>query len=278
MDSESPSAAVPAQVVRAHEPGGRFPNPGVVVQETLAEFMDAIVPYLLSVLGLIAGYAVLATVVSGAVVVIWVVVGAIVGLAATGFAQIDEGLAGLVTTGGMLIGLGVQLITGALGVAAFGALAAPLQASYLRAVAAHQRGDEELQLGSAFSTIGQDVAQVALAGALVGLAGVVGMMLCFFPVLLVPLLLGFVVPLVALHGLGATEAIRTNVMHVRNHLQEHAIIALIVFALNMVAGMVPVLGPAFVLAFVVRVYRNIFGDGVQPQLALADGSLEAEPT
>ena len=42
--------------------------------------------------------------------------------------------------------------------------------------------------------------------------------------------------------------------------------AVVSFALSMVASYVPVLGPAFLMALHVRAYRSMFGDGPEPML------------
>jgi len=109
-------------------------------------------------------------------------------------------------------------------------------------------------------------------GALVGAATFVGMLACGFPALLVPLFLGFAMHLVALHALTPVEAARTNVAHVREHLQEHVVLAVVIVVLSSVATMIPLLGLAFVLALTTRAYRTLFGDGAAPQLLLTDAS------
>jgi len=266
MDNQIPATGGASAVVREREAGGRFPNVGDLVQETWAEFMDAIGPYLMGMLGLVVGYLIVGiafTVVFGGLL-------AAVIVAVTALSAISEQLGSAVGPVVGLLSVAVNLVFGALVVVGSVALTAPLNASFLRAVAAHQRGEEELQVASAFSTITQDLPQVIGIGALVGVVSFVALLLCVFPVVLVPLFLGFAIPMVALHGMPAMHAARTNVEHVRDHLQDHAILALVTFALNSVAGLVPILGPAFVMAFSVRAYRKIFGDGEAPQLALLE--------
>ena len=258
MDDQIPFRVGGAVAMRQREAGGRFPDIGNLVQETMTEFLDAIGPYLLGMLGLVLGYLIIGT--SGGVVLVGLV--AMLVFVLNALAVIGEDAGALLA----LIWLVANL--GFLAVAMIGtmALTAPLHASFLRAVAAHQRGDDELQIASAFNTVTQELPRVVGVGALVGAAMSVGMLFCFFPLLLVPLFLGFAIPLVALHGLSPMDAARTNVKHVWVHLQDHAILALVTAAIGFMANFVPVLGPAFMMAFSVRAYRQIFGDGGAPEL------------
>lgn len=264
MSVETPSPMGRSVVVREPESGGAFPDVSDLLQESITEFFDAIGPYLLGVLGLLIGsmaVGLAGAVVFGLLLVFAVVAGAGIGAVGDQLGSVGAALLAAVSVGVDLLFLGVAVVGMTM-------LTAPLTASFMRAVAAHQRGEAELQIGAAFGTLGQHLPQVVGVGAIVGGATFVGLLLCGLPALLVPLFLGFAVPMVALHGLSALEAARTNIAHVRDHLQQHAIIAAVTFALNVLSGMVPLLGPAFVMAFTVRAYRKIFGDGASPQLLL----------
>jgi hypothetical protein len=149
------------------------------------------------------------------------------------------------------------------------ALLAPLNASLVRAVAEQQRGGKELELTSVFSTLTQDVMRVVSAASLVTLLGVLGAMACYLPSLLVLFAFGFVGSLVALHRLPPLEAMRANLAHARAHLQWHVMFGLLYMVVLMVGSYIPILGSMFVVAFHVRAYRTMFGDGEAPVLQAA---------
>ncbi|MEN0066067.1 MAG: hypothetical protein AAGA48_28250 [Myxococcota bacterium] len=271
MDGETPAPGAPASVVRTREDGGTFPNVGDLVQESLTEFTDSIVPYILSFLGLIAGYLVVGvgmSIVWGLLTIVVVVLVSALGALVEGLGSVGVTLVGLLTVGVNLALLGLGLVGGM-------ALVAPLTGSYFRAVAAHQRGEGELELASAFSTLSENAVQMAGMGAILGAATFVGGLFCLLPALAVPVFLGFAIPIVALHGLPVADAARLNVTHVRDHLQEHLPIALSILGLNLIGGVIPVVGPAFTTAYTVRAYRKIFGDGEAPQVGLlTDGQMD----
>jgi len=248
--------------------GGELPDIGELLSETLTEFMENIGPYAMAGLGqmllliplimvvMVGMYALIAVGIFG------VVIGG-VGIAAV----LPEELAGL----GMIVG---QLVLmGGMGVAFFGAIGfigaivAPVSASLVRAVAAHQRGEKTLELTSAFSSLTENVGAVIAGAAILSVVSMGLAMMCYFPALLPVIFLSFAAPLIALHGMGAMDGIRTALAHARAHFQWHAMFGLLHLVMLMAAGSIPVVGFMFVVAFQVRAYRRVFGDGSEPVLA-----------
>lgn len=266
---------IPAPVEKAKSyergplPGGSLPDVGKLLAETFADFGDNIGPYLLAGLG---HFVVLVPVVIVMVLVTYgVVFGGMLGTMAVGGA-----LSGLLAevAGDELAGLGVSLtmvlsllVTLALMVgmvALAGALLAPLNASLVRAIARHQRGEEALSFGSAFTHATDDlVATVLVAVATIGISLAL-LSMCYLPVLAVPVLLPFAGTLVALHRRGAVDGLRTAFRHSTGNLSWYLMFGLLTFVGGMVAGYVPVLGSVFMTAFHVRAYRHVFGDGPEP--------------
>lgn len=144
------------------------------------------------------------------------------------------------------------------------AILAPVNASLTRAVAAHQRGEKELHIGSAFETITQDLLRVIPTALALTALGLVGLLFCYVGALVVPILFGFVGTLVALHRCGPLEAFRLQITHLRKHGNAHLVIGVAQIAFSMVAGFVPVIGPMFLIDMQVRAHRKMFGDDATP--------------
>ncbi len=248
------------------EPGGEFPAIGDLLTETMEEFQDNMAKYVLAGVG---QFLVIMPVVFVGIFVLYfgiaigmgvvMVCGAIIGGLLAEY--VNEGLGFLVL---MLTQLGSILVPILFLVAFIGGLAAllaPFNASLVRAVAGHQRGELELDFPAVFATVGKDLPKVIGAGILLGMMSTVGLMMCYFPALAVPIVFGFVAPLVALHRLGAIDGVKTALAHFMAHSSWVGTLGVVYLGLSMVAAYVPILGPAFILAFHVRAYRKVFGDG-----------------
>jgi uncharacterized membrane protein len=148
----------------------------------------------------------------------------------------------------------------------FVALFAPLHASLYRAVAAQQRGEKPLELGSAFSTLTQGLMPAIGAACIVVALSLLGVMFCYLPALLVPIFFGFTMGFAALHGLGGTQSARLSLQHAMKNLNWYVMFGILSIVMSMVASYVPVVGPMFAIAFHVRAYRYLFGDGSEPNL------------
>jgi len=253
-------------VVRQPVEGGEEPDVGAVLNETLAEMTDDLGPYVLASLGhtVVVVPVAIAAVFIGYIFVVVVIMGGSIGagLATALMAELlGDAAGGLTMLGSQLLLFAALFACMAAFGAAIAAVTAPLNASLIRAVAAHQRGEATLSFGSAFGTATQDVGKVVLTAILYGGLAVVLLMMCYLPVLLLPLVFGFVSSMVALHRLGPLGAFSTSVAHFRKHPSFHLIFGAVNIGLGMVAAYVPVLGPAFLTALHVRAYREMFGDG-----------------
>jgi hypothetical protein len=264
----------PKKYTREPLPGGHLPNIGELFNETLAEFQDNIGPYALASLG-------------HTLVVMPLVMVAIFGmyfLMIMGFfgGTMVSVLAGVVVSevihpdlGALVMGVGYLLSMVLPFLAIFFVIGlmigvmAPLQASLVRAVAAHQRGEAELDLSAAFSTVTQDLVSVLIAGTLLGTMTTVGVMLFILPGLLVPVFFGFAMGLVAINRRGGIEGVRMALQHALGHMEWHVTFGVLSIGLTMIASYVPIIGPAFAVAFHVRAHRQLFGDDVEPVLSAA---------
>jgi hypothetical protein len=252
-------------------PGGQLPDVGTLFSETMAEFMDNIGPYAMAGLGqmlvvfpvtfiaIFVMYGVLALGWGGSIVL----TGVLSGIAA----NVSEELAELVAMFGLLGSMFVPLLLMIPLFVGIIALFAPMSASLYRAMAAHQRGEKQLELGSSFSTMGQGLVSVIVAALIVGTLAMLGAMMCYLPVIAVSILFGFTMGFVALHRVGAMQAARMSMQHALAHLNWYVMFGILSLVLGMVAYYIPVVGPMFAVSFHVRAYRSLFGDGVEPNLA-----------
>jgi hypothetical protein len=96
----------------------------------------------------------------------------------------------------------------------------------------------------------------------------VGLMFFILPGLAVPVVFGFATSLVFLHRQGAVQAMRTAMQHALAHLEWHTPFALLYLVMVSFGGYLPIIGPAFAIAFHVRAYRYVFGDGDEPALTV----------
>jgi len=248
------------------EPGGEFPDINSLFNETLAEFQDNMNVYVLAgvgqlivimpvvLIGVFALYAGMA-VGMGGVMFLGVAVGGLL------MEYVSEGLGVVVMMLTQFLAILVPIAVLLLFVQGIAAIIAPFNASLIRAVARHQRGEKELDLAGVFSSIGQDVPKVIAIGMMLSSMSMMGLCMCYLPALAVPVVFGFATSLVAIHRMSAFQGVKTAWSHFMAHLPWHATFGAIYVGLSMVAAYVPVLGPAFLLALHTRAYRKVFGDG-----------------
>ncbi|MEZ4234635.1 MAG: hypothetical protein R3F59_00400 [Myxococcota bacterium] len=273
---EQPVAVPVAQAEKKYQlgavAGGELPDLGALFNETLAEFMDHLGPYVLAALGqfLVAVPVGIAMVVVLYVLMIFGMFGVMLGGFGLGavLMQLSEGLGAIVMLLGYVASIFSPLASMVPVLVLTVVLLAPFNASLVRAVAAHQRGEKVLDLSAAFSTVTQDLVSVVLVALAVGTLVGVGLMLCFLPAMAVPLVIGFASSMTALHHVGAVRSLRDNVGHVLAHPTWHLTFGLVYIALSMVAGYLPLIGSMFVVALHVRAYRRVFGDGDTPVLTV----------
>jgi len=241
--------------------GGHLPPVGPVFSETLTAFTRDLGPYALAGLGQLL---VLLPVIFGVFIVAYAVIfvvaiGGVAGSAVIADRGSDSGAA--VFTAAMvavmvLVSLGIAWVVNA--------ILAPIFGSLYRAVACHQRGEQPLGFGSVFSSMGTHLVSGIVAMVLVTTLVLLGALFCYLPGLVVALFLTWTFPLAALHGVGAFAALKRSVSHVRQHFKWHLGFFLYWLLISFVANNIPLIGPMFVVAFTVRVYREVFGDGDQP--------------
>ncbi len=256
---------MPDESLRYPLPGGETPDPVQLLQDSLKEFTDDLVPYLMAGLGqmvvtipltiimvFVIYFVMFGTLLGGALV--GAIAGAVVGEAAG-----DE-------AGGLVFGL-IYLLSFVLmfgliaGLSAMlGALMAPLNASLVRRVARHQRGERVLDFSAAFSDAKENILPTMIVTALVGLVVTVGIMFCYIPGIIAAFLMMYAGTLVFLHRLSPVNAMVTSAKHFTGHFKFHGIYSLLHFAAAMAAAWIPLMGPMFLLALHVRTHRALFGD------------------
>lgn len=266
--SDTVPAAVekPKPYVLGPLPGGALPEVGKLLNETIAEFTDNFQGYLLAGLG---HFLVLMPVTVVSVIVVYV--GLMGGFVATlvlggiGTVLLEQVLGDLGAQMGALLTTVLSMVVPAVllfgMIGALVALLAPLNASLYRAIAAHQRGEQKLELTAAFTAAHTGIVPVVLVTLATVAIALALMMFCYLPALAVPILLPFAFGLVALGGVGPVKALTSSARHSTANLQWYVVYGLLSIVLGMVASNVPVLGMAFLCAFHVRAYRYVFGDG-----------------
>lgn len=245
-------------------PGGEFPEIGTLLSESFAEFSENIGPY---ALGGVSRMVIVFPIMFLAIFLFYFVLFALMMVMVVAIALVAATLPEeLAVLGALLVellsvvGFIIVMLLFAMGL---GGIVAPFNASVLRAVARHQSGEEELGFSAAYSTATRDVISVVASIVLITTVTLLGACLCYAPALIASFFLVFSFSFVVLHRLGAIEAIGASINHVRRHLNWHVGFFGIYFAILMVSGYIPILGPMFATAFFVRAYRNIFGDGEQ---------------
>lgn len=248
--------------------GGELPEVGALFSETLAEFTDNIGPYALAGLGqLMVVIPVTVVALIGFYVVFfggmfgtWMV-GAVF---ASVLSQISEDLGGIAMLIASLASMLVPVLLMLPFLLILIAALVPIQASMIRAVAAHQRGERPLDLMASFSTATQGLSSVLLAGVIMATLTILGLVLCYLPALVVPIFFGFTTSFAALHRVGGLQAAQMSLKHALGHLNWYLMFGLMSILINMVSVYIPVLGPMFSVALHVRAYRALFGDGETP--------------
>lgn len=252
------------------EPGGRRLAIGEILPETFQEFLQNIAGYLMGglgfflvampvgmLLGFVAVFVMYGVMIGGSLLSF--VAGAAVG-GGTGEDELGAIIGMFGSMGSMLLAFVALFAL----IGLVGAALAPLSASLVRAVAAHQRGEKPLELSSAFSTFSEAMWPAILTTGLVTVATIFGAMFCYVGALVPALLFGFAPYVAYLHKKGGFEALRISARHAMAAPGDHFLFILVYFGMSMVAAYIPVLGHAFLVAMMVRAYRRMYGDGPEP--------------
>lgn len=247
--------------------GGALPDIGATLAETLNDLAENIGAYALAGLGMMVVMIpyILVMFVGIYMMLIGVVFGGALSISGI-TALLPADLAGIGGLVGVLLtaGVGVGMFFAVIGLGS--AIIAPLNASLMRSIAAHQRGDRPLEFTAAFSSMGENIGAVIMGTAVLTLLSIVLAMMCYLPALLPLIFLSFATPLIALHHRGAMEGIRMAFRHARNHLSWHLKYGVTHFLVLIVSSQIPVIGYMFAAAFQVRMYRKVFGDSQEPVL------------
>lgn len=254
------------------EPGGGIPSISALFAETFTDVTENIQGYLMVALALMAvmiPFSLVLTFVGmfGLYMALGIgVFASILGGAAIGEATGDSDLGGIVTVIGSVGSSVLAFLVFFALILLMAAAMAPLSASLDRAIAAHQRGEAPLTFNAAFATIRQDMMSAFGAVALVSATSLVGVFFCYVGAFVPAFFFSFAFPMVALHRKGAREAMRICATHAMARPMEHFVFMLAFVGTSLVAAYIPLLGPVFTLAFHVRAYRKMFGDGPEPVL------------
>ena len=257
---------MPDETLRTPLPGGEVPDPMELFQDTFKEFSDDMMPYLLAGLGQMV--VLMPLMILMFIVLYFTIIGSIFGgmfigvIAAVMAAEtLGEEAAGLVIVITYLL-MFVVMFALIFGLSAFmGALMAPLNASMMRRVAKHQRGEQTLDFGASFSDAKENLLPTMLVTVITSLIVLVGIMFCYAPGIIAAFILMYAGSLVYLHRESPMAAVKISGSHFIEHIQFHGLYSLLYFAGAMVASYVPILGPMFLTALHVRAHRTLFGDG-----------------
>lgn len=253
---------VPAPGVARRFPGGELPSIGEVLNDAWQIFSRDLGPYAWAGFGQLV---VLMPVVMVALIVIYggmalVFVGAFMLQSASHAAAGAEGGASAVSwVAGLGVGTAMVVVLSLLT-----CVAALSRASLERAVARHQRGEGPLGFSSAYDTITQDLWKVIGVTLLTVVLVMAGVILCYLPGLCVALALSAALPLVVLFRQAPMAAVRESFSLVRGNLVFFIKVYGVTILVGMIAANIPVLGPAFMMALTVRLYRQLLGDGETP--------------
>jgi len=240
-----------------------LPDVGILLQQTVDEYGKNIGPYALAGVGHLL-YSLPVVLIAIVALYITLFVGIFgTAIASAGLvAALPRDLAGMGAVLGGVGSMGVFFLILFLFVGVINMLMAPVNASLMRAIVKHQRGEEPLSIGSAFSTATQDLVPVLGSALILSILAAFLSLFCLIPALLVPLLFSFTFGLVALHRKGAIESMKQSADHARQNLGWHAFYVFLHWGLSMVANNVPVLGPTFMAALSVRATEALYGDAI----------------
>lgn len=240
-----------------------LPSPVELVSITMTEFMDQVGP--MAMLGLAQFLSVMVAMVVILPLSFCCLYGCMAGTAGLG-AVVVAALESMLGEGGGALGA-VFTMFGMVGsiiafyvflLGGFAVVVAPVMGGVMRALDKHLRGIEEATLGGAFAGAKDQPVKDILSSFLFGLSIVLGMLFCYVGMFVPAFLLMWFNWACEVDGLSIRDGLSRSVRHVRDNLSWSLTVFVVGFAVNMVAAYIPILGPMFALAFMIRCYRAAF--------------------
>lgn len=236
-----------------------LPSPMDLASETLNTFMADMGPYVMLAVGQMVASLVALTILLP--VIFGCYFGLIFGGTAVGAILIDIGGDAMEALGAMVMVFGI--IAGYLSLILVslvggGILLGPFHGSTLRAIDDHLAGVRKASFTGAFDTaMKQPVADILSA---VGHRFLVflGFPILFVGPLAIDLFLHWWPAAVALDGMSQGSAFKRSFGHTKSHLSWHLGFYGLLVVFSIVAGQIPILGPAAVSLFAVKSYRAVF--------------------
>jgi hypothetical protein len=137
-----------------------------------------------------------------------------------------------------------------------------------RAMLRYQRGEIGMSVTAPLAEAATDLGSVFALTLMTMAITFVAMLACYVPALFVGALVGLAFPGIVVHRLGAVAAVSQSIRHARQFPGWTFAFWGIGFVILLVGGQVPILGPMLTtpifLAFQLRAYRQIYGDGDAP--------------
>ncbi len=248
------------------EPGGQLPDMGRLLQATIGDLSDNLAGYILVGLGQMLVVLVASVVLVPALYIGMALIfcfGSMLSGLLSGIVMAitnSDGLAAVFSLFGTLLTFACTFGAMFLLIGGLIALIAPVTGSLNRAVAAHQRGEGKLDFNGAFSTAKEELIPGITVTAITTGIILLGVMMCYIPGIFAMGLLSFAPCLVYLHRRSATQAVSMAVTHAMANPQFYLVFCLAMFGITLIASYIPLLGPAFIVAFHVRAFRMVFGD------------------
>ncbi|TVQ93102.1 MAG: hypothetical protein EA397_04835 [Deltaproteobacteria bacterium] len=245
-------------------PDGALQSPVEIATESINVLMDNVGPLLMAILA-----QVLSVFVASFVIVplsICCLYGCMIGSVPTGMAVgavlhplLGDGGAGtigaLITTfmfiGSFVLFYGI-LIVGLL------LVVAPISGGTLRVIDEHLRGVSEASFGAVFKKAGEQPAKDIFSNGIFSVALLVGMLFCYIGALIPAVLLMWFPFACELDGKSIREGLTRSIRILREQPGWVLTTFAVGFVANMVAGMIPLLGPLYAIVFMVRCYRVAF--------------------
>jgi uncharacterized membrane protein len=226
--------------------GGELPNLGAMISELLSDLMGNFGGWL----SLGVGNLLMAVV---AVVLI------VPPYLMTVLPMLNDSDATLMLPGLVLLSVAVVFVS---------LLQLPLTNGQYRALLRYQRGEAPLGVSAPFGEAATGLGTVFALTLVIGGLSMLAVMACYLPVFLLSAMVGLAFPAVVVHRVGALSAVALSMRHARQYPTWTLGFWAIGFAMVLVGSQIPLVGTMLTtplyIAFHLRAYRQIFGDGDEP--------------